>query len=304
VIYAFQRIDRLASAGMTLLARRIADTHRPDQRGTKTAAKDLARTAGTTTGAAKDAVDTSARLPDQPGVDGALRRGELSAAQAAAISSAVAANPAEEHRLVALAGQVSLTELREECARVRTAADPDPEATNRRPHRERRLRRWIDGEGFWNLHAKGTPQAGAASNAAIQPIIDQRFKDAHRAGRREPVEAYAFDALIHLAEHATGPREPDGAEEGGAGDLAAAADTPAGIPGTFDPAGGASARQCGVRPKQRVNPRYLALLRVDVEELRRGQVTGGEMCEIVGVGPVPVSVARAVLGEQPEPDRV
>ncbi|HEX2418090.1 MAG TPA: DUF222 domain-containing protein, partial [Micromonosporaceae bacterium] len=126
---AFQRIDRLASAGMTLLARRVAATHRPNQHGTKTAAEDLARRAGTTTGAAKDAVDTSARLPEQPAVDGALRRGALSPAQVALISAAAAANPAEEARLVELAARVSVAELREECARIRAAADPDPEAT-------------------------------------------------------------------------------------------------------------------------------------------------------------------------------
>jgi hypothetical protein len=116
----------------------------------------------------------------------------------------VAANPGEEDRLVELASQMSLVELREECARVRAVADPDPEATNRRIHAARQLRQWVDGEGFWTLHAKGTPQAGAVFNTAIQPIIDQLFRGANRAGRREPVEAYAFDALIHLAEHATG----------------------------------------------------------------------------------------------------
>ena len=45
------------------------------------------------------------------------------------------------------------------------------------------------------------------------------------------------------------------------------------------------------------SPRYLALLRVDVQALRRGHVQGGELCEISGVGPVPVSVAKALLGE-------
>ncbi|HET6919328.1 MAG TPA: hypothetical protein VFI46_07670 [Jiangellaceae bacterium] len=43
-------------------------------------------------------------------------------------------------------------------------------------------------------------------------------------------------------------------------------------------------------------PRYLALLRVDVEALHRGQVAGEELCEITGVGPIPVSVARGLLG--------
>ena len=46
----------------------------------------------------------------------------------------------------------------------------------------------------------------------------------------------------------------------------------------------------------RLNPRYLALLRVDVQALHRGRVAGGELCEIRGVGPVPVSVAEGLLG--------
>ncbi len=176
----FDRVGRLAAAGKTLLARRVADTHRPEQRGTKTAAEELAHKAGTSTGVAKDAVHTSQRPPDQPRIDGALRRGELSSAQAAAISSATAANPAEETRLVELAGQVSLAELREECARVRAAADPNREATNRRIHAARALHRWIDAEGFWNLHAKGSPRAGAAFNTVLDRLIDQVFRAAPR----------------------------------------------------------------------------------------------------------------------------
>jgi hypothetical protein len=194
--------ERLCAAGKTLLARRIATTHRPEMAGAKTAAEELARRSGTSTGAARDALDTSARLPDQPGVDGALRRGELSLAQAAVVSAAVAANPAEEHRLVELAAQVSVPELREECARVRAAADPDPAATNRRLHAQRRLRRWTDSDGFWNLHAKGTPQAGAAFNAVLDALTDRVFTAARRAGRSEPVQAYGFDALMALADQA------------------------------------------------------------------------------------------------------
>jgi hypothetical protein len=351
----FDRIERLAAAGKTLLTRRVAATHRPAHRGTKTAAEELARKAGTSTGQAKDAVNMSQRLPDQPGVDEALRRGELSTAQAAAISAAVAANPGEEQRLVELARQVSLVELREECARVRAAADPDPVATHRRIHAARQLRQWVDGEGFWNLHAKSTPAAGAVFTTALQPIIDQLFRDARKAGRREPVDAYAFDALIHLAQHATGTCTctlgQDIAEAddhgGGAGADAAATSTPDGekngsdeagtrpghdraaspsghaetngseekrVPGTAGGPGSAGpgvpgdagifaagreamGSSCAVPVKASTNPRYLALLRVDVEALRRGHAQPGELCEIAGVGPVPVSVAREVLGE-------
>jgi hypothetical protein len=39
------------------------------------------------------------------------------------------------------------------------------------------------------------------------------------------------------------------------------------------------------------------LLRIDVQALRRGRVEGAELCEIAGVGPVPVAVARDMLGD-------
>jgi hypothetical protein len=54
---------------------------------------------------------------------------------------------------------------------------------------------------------------------------------------------------------------------------------------------------CPVPPRRWSNPRHLALLRIDAAALRRGHIDGQELCEIAGVGPVPVSVARDLLGE-------
>jgi Domain of unknown function (DUF222) len=301
--------ERLCAAGKTLLARRVAQTHRPETAGAKTAAEHLARKAGTSTGVATDALDTSARLPGQPVVEQALRRGQLSAAQAAVVSAAAAADPAAEARLVELAPRVSVPELREECARVKAAADPDPEATNRRLHQRRRLRRWVDSEGFWTLQAKGTPQAGAAFGAVLDAVTDQIFHQARRDGRHEPVEAYAFDALMSLADQA-GDRAADRAA-GSAADRQnstagnGSTGTPGGLPVAGvdlaiggDPATPPAAASA-VRPgrRSRMNPRFLALLRVDVETLRRGRIAGDELCEIRGVGPVPVPVAAGLLGQ-------
>ena len=273
-------------------------------------------------------MDTSHRLVELPGVEGALRRGELSQAQAAAISSAADADPSAEQRLLELASRVSLAELREECARVKASADPDPEATNRRIHAQRRLRHYRDGEGGWNLSARGTAHAGAAFLTVLNAITDAIFTAARREGRKEPVEAYAFDALMAMAEHAAGGDQPVAPETGsdqrsphvpnGGGEPAIAKSTeqpvdeptaagpaqgppPSGVglvagdPGIFRATGGRAV--CPVPSSRWSNPRYLALLRVDAQALRRGQVAGEELCEIAGVGPVPVSVARDLLGE-------
>jgi hypothetical protein len=51
------------------------------------------------------------------------------------------------------------------------------------------------------------------------------------------------------------------------------------------------------KPGKDPNPRYLGLIRVDLEALHRGRVEGDELCEITGVGPVPVERAKALLGE-------
>jgi Domain of unknown function (DUF222) len=311
----FDRIERLGSAGKTLLARRIAATHDRDRAGSRTAAESLARQAGTSTSAAKEALETSNRLTELPSVASAMRHGELSPAQAAAITSAAAADRSAQRRLLELAGRASLVELREECARVRAAADPDPDATNRRIHGQRRLRHYTDGEGGWNLSARGTAQDGAAFTTVLNAITDEVFTAARRQGRHEPAEAYAFDALIAMAAHAAGPDQPAAPAHGGAapaalanGGTAPAADVPDGSDGQAKhagpPAGGdAAIFRNGSRPVRPVpprrwtNPRYLALLRIDAAALRRGRVDGEELCEIAGVGPVPVSVARDLLGE-------
>ena len=44
-------------------------------------------------------------------------------------------------------------------------------------------------------------------------------------------------------------------------------------------------------------PPYLGLIRVDHAALVRGWVEGDELCEITGLGPIPLTTARELLGE-------
>jgi hypothetical protein len=279
---AYDAIERLAAAAKTLLAARVEESGVAQRVGDRGTVEYLARKSGSTLGAARASLDASKKVAELPHTTAALRRGELSRPQAEEIANAAAANPGAEQSLLHKAASSSLSELREACARTRAQADPDPEATHRRIRRERRLRRWTDGEGAWNLAARGTPDAGSRFNAALDPIIDELFHAARRQGRHESREAYAFDALVELARRYQ--TESDVAISAHAGE--------SGIgPRSVE-------RDDASAPRRRsVDPTHLALLRVDFEALVRGHTDAGELCEIAGVGPIPIDAARRLLGE-------
>jgi hypothetical protein len=256
-------VASMVSAMQALAAARVEQTRAWRRGGHRDAAAFVARTAGVSRNHAREVVAAGARLGALPGVASAARAGALSGPQRAASTAAAAADPAAEGSLVALAGRSSLGELREACRRTRRAADADPDATHRRLHQARRLRRYGDGEGAYNLCLRTTPEAGAVIDGALAPLIEEAFAAARAEGRREAHEAYAADALVALCRRAGEPGPSPGRRRG----------------------------------RSRRDPRYLALLRVDLEALRRGRPVPGEECEIAGVGPVPVSVARELLGE-------
>ena len=58
------------------------------------------------------------------------------------------------------AGKGSLDELRNECKRVRAAADPDPEGTHRRIHTARHVRTRTDVDGTWVMTVRGHRRVG------------------------------------------------------------------------------------------------------------------------------------------------
>jgi hypothetical protein len=286
---AYDAIERLAGAAKTLLTARVDESGIAQRAGDRGTPEYLARKSGSSVGVARTALETSKKVAELPNTEAAMRRGELSRSQANEIASAAAANPSAEQSLLSKAANSSLPELRQACARTRAQADPDPEATHRRIHRDRRLRRWTDGEGAWNLAARGTGDSGSRFNAALDPIIDELFHAARKQGRHEPREAYAFDALVELARRHGAPGVPSRTDAG----ESATGRRPVGGDGDTAAPDGESA---ATRPRS-VDPTHLALLRVDFEALVRGRTDGDELCEIAGVGPVPVDAARRLLGE-------
>ena len=202
----FDQIERMASCAKTLLARRIDDTPEWRRSAHLSPAEFLAAKSGSSISAAKDTLATSEKVVALPVVEQALRGGELSGQQAVAVADAAARAPREQRRLVTTAKKASLRELKVEAQRIKAAADPSPEVTHQRIHAGRHVRTFTDGEGAWNLHARGTVEAGARIEAALRPLVDAEFDKARKDDRREPLEAYAFDALAGAVERpASGP---------------------------------------------------------------------------------------------------
>jgi len=260
-----ERASRAIAAGKTLLAKRVAASKQWERKGHGSAAEHLAQISGRSLGAAKSELETSDALGRLDATKEALLEGRVSEAQGQIIANAAKVNPDAERSLIKKASRTNHQQLRDEAQKAKAAADPDPMATHRRIHRDRRLGRHTDAEGAWNLHARGTVADGSIVSSELDRLTDEIFRANGKAGTYECRDAYAFDALTEMARRSSGLRQ-------GA------------------PSNGEKRKGLGA-------PQHLALLRLDVAALWRGFVEGDELCEVAGLGPIPVEVARSLLGD-------
>jgi len=266
MLQGFAEIERLGAAGKLLSARRVESSNIWRRTGHRSAAAHLAEATGTGLGPAINVLETARRLGSLPATDDALRGGRLSETQAKEIAGAAILQPEAERELVEAAGQQSLAVLKLRCRRVK-AAGADQGATYDRIHRSRYLRNWVDPDGAVRFDARLTPDAGARLLAAVKVETARLAVAARQAGADDTPTGLAADALVELVAGRTAG-VPSG--EGGS--------PPEG------PVEGSSRRGGG--------PAAMVHVRVDHAALRRGHVGPGEVCEIPGIGPIPVEVAR------------
>ena len=153
--------------------------------GHRNAASLVAELEGIPVGAAGAVVATANRLKECPEADDAMRKGQLSEAQARLITAAAILAPDREGDLVESATTKSITELSDDCRRVRaSSAKADPMATYRRIHEARSLRQWTDEEGALCLQGRFTPDVGAKVAASIEAVAGELFETARKAGSR------------------------------------------------------------------------------------------------------------------------
>ena len=125
----FAEIEKLASGGKLLSARRVESSNVWRRRGHRSAAAHIAEATGTGLGPAINTLKAARRLDSLPATDDAMRHGRLSEAQVNEIAGAAILQPDAEKELVETARQQPLTLLKLRCRRVRAVGA----VTTRRP---------------------------------------------------------------------------------------------------------------------------------------------------------------------------
>jgi hypothetical protein len=258
VFDVFLELERAVVAGKTLVATRAAEAGLWKAGGYRSAAAWVAESSGSGLGEALGVLETSERLASLPETTEALKRGELSAPQVKEITAAAVDHPSSEGELLDMASRRGFRGLRDECRRVKARGVGETEARARyeQIRKNRSVVLWTDHDGVGRIEAKLTPDDLARCATAIRAQASVVFAEARKAGIREPGVAYEADALVALL---TG------------------------------------ARLSSTGKRSRRPPTELHL-RVDLAALRRGRLEGNEVCEIPGVGPVPLATAVNELG--------
>jgi hypothetical protein len=270
-------LERFVVACRVLAAGRAATGNGWQGDGHRSADEWLAAQTGQSRADAADALRTAEALPSCPATAAALRAGELSAQQVAAVASAASVDPAAEAALLDQARTATVEHLRRAARDARASATADAQmAAQRRVHQSRHCRTWTDAEGAscgrWRL----TADAGAVVAAALDAHHDRLFTAARTEGRRERYDALHADALVAMAQASTS--DAGTGTGGGGGGGGGHADGSAAPGGTGGP-GGVQAT---------------VVVRVDHAALRRGRTVAGEECSIDGTGPVPVATAARI----------
>ena len=290
------QIEASAAAVKALAAARAAEAKSWQQAGYRSAAEQLALEAGMSPSAAKRVLETGRRLAAQPEVAAAALAGELSREQAEAVSDGVAADATKAAELIDKAKRSSLPELNEEVAKIKAAAT-DQEKRRRDRHTKRSLRRWADRDGAFHAHLYGHPEDGAGLWRMLDPIRRRLNILRRQSGAaNETLDALDYDALMTMAAVAVGKHtELDLADLIELGLFPQHHPSTPALPRDPDWPDPPPAPKPGRGGKKLAGSPTRIMIRVDLDVLLRGFPLDGELCEIAGYGPVPVSVVEAHL---------
>lgn len=327
VVRLCAQIEASISSIKARAAARSAEGRDWKAQGYRSEADRLARETGMSPASARRALQKGRRLEEQPEVAKAAAEGELSPEQAEAVAEGVEADPSKAKELIEAARRGSLAELNNEVTRIKND-HRDQEQARAGRHARRSLRAWTDRDGAFQAHLYGHPEDGARLWRMLDPIRRRLNMLRREAGQADdPLDALDYDALVTMAGIAGGvegelsladlvdlglfpqlrrsdPNRPPA--QGSEPPLAAAqpvlfdGDGPDGPnpdsppppvpPEPSDPKPG--------RAKKLAGSPLRVMVRVDLDALLRGVAVEGELCDMPGYGPVPVSVVEDLLATE------
>ena len=257
-VAALAEAERVVASAIARLSPRVCESGVYAKAGYASAPEWLGALAGTSAGAARGRLAAAGRAASVPALASALEEGELSSAELSVLAQAEAAAPGSAAPLLELVeGGAGHQALCDEAARMKAAARAKEAECERRA----------------KVHALRHLRVHQCEAGGIR---GEFFLDETQWARVQSI----IEAEARARFKAAGSDDPTSFE---AHRLDAFIDLLAGAKGT----GGSR----GSRARAEV------LVLVDAEALRRGTTATGEICEIEGIGPVPVQSAIELLGE-------
>ncbi len=197
-VEVFAEMKRLAETGQALAARRVEEANAWQASGSRSVREFLATRTGESPGGVGKLVDTARKLEHLGPTGDAVRAGEVSIDQAAAIARAAEVDPGCERDLLDTATRADLGQLKKAAAEARAAGDPDEQRRYARQRHDRALRTFVDDEGMGNVHWRTTLDEYSEFVSLHQRFREHAFKAAYRGGRRDPDRHLASDAMVRL----------------------------------------------------------------------------------------------------------
>jgi hypothetical protein len=283
--------DKAMAGTLLFLALRVARTNGWQGQGFKSPEDWLASQLGCSVSEARRQLGTARKADKLDKTKDAMKKGKISPDQADPVADAATADPAAEEDLLDLAERDTQKNLKDEAAK-RKAAATDTETRDRRIHRERSGREWIDRNGAWNMHLTGTAADGARFAARARPVIEQIFRTGRTDGTRDTFENRFYDAALALM--GVGSPASPAAPGPGPGPGEASGPEPA------DHERGADLEPVAAPPspvKRAGGSNVKVIVRIDHTALTRGYTVAGETCDIAGLGPVSVETVKDLMGD-------
>jgi hypothetical protein len=277
VVAVCDQLSRVADAGKTLAAGRVAESSLWSRGGHRSAAHWMAKVCGVSVGDAVRMLELAETVAEAPATKDALVGGKISGKQASAVAKEEKADPAAGRKLVASAPGQTLSDVQAESRRLVAAASPEtPAETAVRHRRLQRFWHGYDADGMGIGGWRVPPAEQARLVARHEAELNAVFEEKREAGERESVEVYAADAFLRMFERT------------------AAAPAPAPAPESGDGVAGAPPSDAGSDDWSFAK----VIVKVDLTALDRGHVEPGEVSEIAGQGPIPVQdVWRMIDGD-------